>query len=293
MAQMGFLVDVQPFDMPEERRYFVAETPDATVGFLAAVPVYARRGWLLEDLLRDPNAPNGTAELLVDLAMRRLADEGAAYVTLGLAPLAGDVGGWLRAIRAWTRALYDFEGVRAFKAKLRPHGWDPLHMAWPEGETAATALHDALVAFARGSFTRFGLDTLLQGPTFVVRALATLLVPWTLTLALCDARRWFPAAWIQHAWVCFDATVALALLALAARWRRWLGVLLAVLVTGDALVTLSEALAFNVARAHRVVDWSVIAISCVAPAFAAIVLWAAVRARAPLAAGVAKSAPRE
>src|SRR6185437_12738652 len=64
MAPMGFLVDVQPFDFASERRYFVAERDGAVVGFLAAVPIYARRGWLLEDFLRDPHAPNGTAELL-------------------------------------------------------------------------------------------------------------------------------------------------------------------------------------------------------------------------------------
>jgi phosphatidylglycerol lysyltransferase len=289
MAPMGFLVDVKPFAFPEERRYFVAETADATVGFLAAVPVYARRGWLFEDLLRDPSAPNGTAEVLVDAAMKRVAAEGARYVTLGLAPLAGDVQGSLRRLRAWTRALYDFEGVRAFKAKLRPHAWDPIHMAWPRGESARVALLDALAAFARGSFTRFGVDTLLQGPTFVVRALAVLLVPWTVLLALSDARHWFPSAWVKYAWVGFDACVALALLWLAARWRRWLGVLLAALVTGDALVTLSEALAYNVERAHRALDWSVIVASCVAPAFAATVLWGAVKARASLVGTVAKT----
>src|SRR6185436_3198642 len=74
LAPMGFLVDVQPFVFAEERRYFVAEQGGVLVGFLAAIPVYARRGWLFEDLLRDPRAPNGTAELLIDTAMRAFAE---------------------------------------------------------------------------------------------------------------------------------------------------------------------------------------------------------------------------
>jgi lysylphosphatidylglycerol synthetase-like protein (DUF2156 family) len=174
MAPMGFLVDVQPFGFAAERRFFVAErdgasapgaarsTPEkSVVAFLAAVPVYARGGWLLEDLLRDPAAPNGTTELVVDFAMRALGAEGSRYVTLGLAPLSG-ASGWLRVAKEWSRALYDFEGVRAFKAKLRPHAWEPIYLAHPPGTPANAALFDALAAFARGSFARFGVDTLLR-----------------------------------------------------------------------------------------------------------------------------------
>ena len=176
---MGFLVDVQPFHFAAERRYFVAERDGALVGFLAAVPIYARGGWLLEDFLRDPRAPNGTSELLIDAAMRALGDEGSRYVTLGLAPLAGPVRGTLRAARTLSSALYDFEGLRAFKAKLQPHAWEPIFLAHPPGSSSHVALVDALAAFARGSFVRFGGATLLRGPALVVRALAAALVPWT------------------------------------------------------------------------------------------------------------------
>ena len=61
------------------------------MGFAGVVPVYARRGRFIEDLLRAPEAPNGTSELLVDAAMREAASDGVRYVTLGLAPLAGEV----------------------------------------------------------------------------------------------------------------------------------------------------------------------------------------------------------
>ena len=273
MAPMGFLVDVQPFEHAEERRYVVAEQGGRVVAFLAAVPVYARRGWLLEDLLRDPTAPNGTAELLFDFAMRAFAAEGSRYATLGLAPLSG-ASGWLRTVREWTRALYDFEGVRAFKAKLRPHAWEPIYLAYAPGTSANAALFDALAAFARGSFARFGAETLLHGPAIVVRALAALLVPWTALLAVAPAR-WFPFAWSRGAWVGVDAAMAVGLFALAGRWRWWLGRALAVAATLDAVLTWGEALAWNVPRAAGALDWLVVAAACLAPSVAAVILWGA------------------
>jgi phosphatidylglycerol lysyltransferase len=274
MAPMGFLVDVQPFGFPEERRYFVAERAGRVVAFLAAVPIYARGGWLLEDLLRDPAAPNGTTELVVDVAMRALAEEGSRYVTLGLAPLAG-ASGWLGVVKEWTRALYDFEGVRAFKAKLRPHAWEPIYLAYAQGTSANAALFDALAAFARGSFARFGAETLLHGPAIVVRALGAMLVPWTVLLATAPAR-WFPFAWSRGAWVGFDVAMAVALVALAARWRWWLGRTLAIAATVDAVATWGETLAWNVPRAESALDWGVAVVACVAPAVAAVILWGAV-----------------
>jgi phosphatidylglycerol lysyltransferase len=273
MAPLGFLVDVQPFDFPEERRYFVAEKDGHAVAFLAAVPVYARSGWLLEDLLRDPSAPNGTAEALVDFAMRSFATDDARYVTMGLAPLAG-AKGWLGVAREWSRALYDFDGVRAFKAKLRPQRWEPIYLAYPPGASVNVALVDALAAFARGSFARYGADTLLHGPAIVVRALGAMLIPWTLLLALAPAP-WFPSAWLKVAWVLFDVALAAGLLALAVRWTRWLGRGLAAVVTIDAALTWVEVIAWNVPRAHGAADWIVASIACAAPSAAATILWSA------------------
>jgi phosphatidylglycerol lysyltransferase len=288
MAPMGFLVDVQPFGFAKERRFFVAERAGSVVAFLAAVPVYARSGWLLEDLLRDPTAPNGTAELVVDFAMRALGAEGSRYVTMGLAPLAG-ASGWLRVVKEWTRALYDFEGVRAFKAKLRPHGWEPIYLAYPAGASPNAALLDALGAFARGSFARFGAETLLHGPAVVVRALGAMLVPWTVLLATAPAR-WFPFGWSKAAWVSVDVAMAVALVALAAEWRAWLARVVAVAVTADAVATWIEALAWNAARATTALDWLVVAVACAAPTAATAILWGAIGHREWMRAGPPKLA---
>ncbi len=300
MAPMGFLVAIHPFPFGAERRYFVAERGGAVVGFLAAIPIYARDGWFFEDLLRDPHAPNGTAELLVDASMRSVAEEGCPYVTLGLAPLAG-VSGWLRAAGRLGRSLYDFGGIRRFKARLRPQRWEPIFLAWPSPHPMAThsrssppcarlsgareslqkisALVDSLAAFARGGLLRFGALTLLRVPTLVIQGLAVLLVPWTAALALARSSHWFPSPLVKWSWVGFDLILCAGLFSLARRWRPWLGALLASAVTLDAALTWLQALAFNAPRIEGPLEVAVTALGVMAPTVAAPLLWRAHRRR--------------
>jgi phosphatidylglycerol lysyltransferase len=176
MAPMRFLVQLEPLTFAEERVLFVATRGDEIVGFLSAVPVYARRRLFVEDLLRAPHAPNGTIELLVDAAMRAAHARDDAGVTLGLAPLAGDVAPLLRLARSVSSPLYDFRGLHAFKSRLRPRTWEPVYLCAP-GSSTMVALHDGLAAFAGGSLVRFGVATLVRRPWLVAAGLvaATLL----------------------------------------------------------------------------------------------------------------------
>lgn len=160
MAPMGFLVRV--FPEASHRACFVAEAEGRILAFALVLPVPARGGWFLESLVRDPAAPNGSAELLVDAVMRWAAEGGSRWLTLGLAPLAGDVGRGLETIRRRAAALYDFEGLRRFKAKLGPDRWEPIHLAFPRGQGPWVTVVDVLGAFAAGGFLPFGLRTLLR-----------------------------------------------------------------------------------------------------------------------------------
>ncbi len=175
MAPMGFLVKLEPFTFPEHRRCFVAEQAGRLVAFAGVIPVPARGGFFLEDLVRAPHAPNGTAEALVDAVMRWAAENGCAWLTLGLAPLAGEMPAPLRLAKYGTRAFYDFEGLRAYKAKFVPKDWAPIYLAYPKGQGAMITLLDALAAFAPGGFLRFGSSTLLRGPQAVLRRVGALL----------------------------------------------------------------------------------------------------------------------
>lgn len=161
MAPMQFLVRLEPLTFPNERVLLVAEQGAQVVGFLSAVPVFARRRLFVEDLLRAPHAPNGTIELLIDAAMRAARERGDDGVTLGLAPLAGEVAPMLRMARTLSAPLYDFRGLRAFKAKLRPHAWEPVYLCAASGRSTAIALGDGLTAFAGGSLMRFAVRTVL------------------------------------------------------------------------------------------------------------------------------------
>lgn len=279
LAPMGFLVELAPFEFVEERLYLVAEVESVVVGFLAAAPIYARDGWLVENLLRVHDAPNGTAELLVDNAMRIAADSGSRMLTLGLAPLAGPLPRRLRIARAMSTPLYDFRGLHAFKSRLRPHGWEGIHVAAAPGASPWLALFDGLTAFARGSIVRFGLATIARGPLAVLWALTLLLVVWTPALALAPTRRFFPSAIVQHAWVAFDVALIFALLVLCRRHRTWLAMGVALTVTLDALVTALEAATFNVHHARNAVDVAVVLVACAGPVVAAIALWGFVRRR--------------
>jgi phosphatidylglycerol lysyltransferase len=160
MAPMQFVVRLAPYEFPAERRFLCAERGGDLVGILVAVPIYARSGYLLEDVLRDPAAPNGTVELMFDHAMRALGAEGCRHATFGLAPLAGVHSRLLRLVRRLGRLLYDFEGLHRFKLKLGPCGEDPVWIAYPRGESRLPAVLDVLRAFAGGGLLRFGLRTL-------------------------------------------------------------------------------------------------------------------------------------
>jgi phosphatidylglycerol lysyltransferase len=273
IAPMGFLVQIDPFTFPEERHYFVAERDGHIVAFLGIIPIYARHGWFFEDFLRDPDAPNGTIELLVDAGMRAATADNVPWVTLGLVPLAGDVTAWLRAARRLGRTLYDFDGLRAFKAKFKPRAWDPIFLSYPANRNSIGALADTLSAFARGGMLRFGLETFLRGPAIVVRALAALLVVWTVLLALPSSAAYFPTHACQLGWVGFDVVLAAGLFVLAHRWRQPLADVVATAVTIDAVVTIVQAIVYDLPRRTSALDVLVISIAMLAPSIAAVLLW--------------------
>lgn len=139
-----------------------------------------------------------------------------------------------RDARARTRPRARAGAPKAFLEPLasRTNTWEPIYLAYPSASGGNRALHDSLAAFARKSFARFGVQTLLRGPAIVVRILAALLVPWTVLLALADSPRFFPWWWAKWGWGLFDCVMTAALFGLAARWRRLLGV--AAAITADA-----------------------------------------------------------
>lgn len=287
MAAMGFLVTVDFTSGGDLRRHYAAWQDGQLVGLLSLAPVPARDGWLFEHLLRDPDAPNGTLELLVDHVMRELAGLGVPWATLGLAPLHGAVDPWLRRVRHWSTPLFNFEGLSAFKKKLRPERWEPIYLAWPAHEAGWRALRDGLRAFAGGSLVAFGVRTVLRGPSPLLRALEWLLLPWTLALALAPTAPWFPSVAVHAAWVAFDGALLMALRHVrrtaqqsgAASRRRAARVAVGVAgaVTLDAGLTMLQAFVWDRPRIDDAGAAAVVLLACAAPLLAAPVLWGAAR----------------
>ena len=173
LPPLGFLTGVRllppsaqragPFDA--DRRLYVARRDGEAVGYLVASPIPLREGWLIEQVVRDPDAPNGTAELLIDHAARDLAALGAERLTLGLSPLSRrhrpdpavryDSASWLRLAFAWAyapgRRFYDFAGLEAFKEKFRPPSWEPVYLVAGEGRLGPRALLAVAAAFTGGA----------------------------------------------------------------------------------------------------------------------------------------------
>jgi phosphatidylglycerol lysyltransferase len=162
----GWLVALDPFLHSEYKKYFAARVNGKLVGFLAASPIPAREAWYLEDVLREPDAPQGTATLLVYEALQNLKVEGAELATLGTAPLAtygaNDVQTEHRVVArtldmASTRlsALYNFEGLRRFKGKFVPTWWESEYALAQRGVAMPPRVGHAIVrALVPGGLTQ-------------------------------------------------------------------------------------------------------------------------------------------
>lgn len=159
LPPLHFLVEPDTLKRLFDRRVFVAECGGEVVGFLILSPVAKRNGWLFEQFPHRPGAPNGTVELMIDAAMRQLADEGYEYATLGLAPLStrAEIPPfqnplWLRLLLFWMRKhasrFYNFEGLDAFKAKLHPEKWEPIFAISNEPRFSPRTLYAIASAFS-------------------------------------------------------------------------------------------------------------------------------------------------
>ncbi len=162
LPALHFLVEPETLSHPEDRMVFVAERGDTVLGFLVASPVPARRGWLIEQVVRAPGAPNGVSESLIEAAASRMVVDGAGYVTLGLAPLsrravlpAVPSEWWMEGVFGWVRAhgrrFYDFDGLDAFKAKFQPDHWAPVYAIGNRARFSPRFLYAIASAFTGGA----------------------------------------------------------------------------------------------------------------------------------------------
>jgi phosphatidylglycerol lysyltransferase len=168
LPPMHFLVEPSTLERLDDRRVFVAsrivehgKNSDQILAFAVLSPVPARKGWLVEQFPRIPDAPNGTIELLLREAVRAVAADSAKYITLGLAPLAkrdefphANEAAWLRLALGLTGAhgkrFYNFRGLESFKSKFHPDIWEPVYAIQRSRSFSPRALYAIAGAFASG-----------------------------------------------------------------------------------------------------------------------------------------------
>jgi phosphatidylglycerol lysyltransferase len=159
LPPLHFLVEPETLKRLDHRRIFVAERENKVVGFVTLSPIAERNGCLFEQFPHRPGAPNGTVELMIDAAMRAIAADGCDYATLGLAPLSRRAKVepfrnpiWLHVVLEWLRKhgqrFYNFDGLDAFKAKLRPDKWEPVFAVTNERRVSARTLYAIASAFS-------------------------------------------------------------------------------------------------------------------------------------------------
>lgn len=173
LPPLKFLIETDTLSRIYDRRIFVAEIEEQIVGFVLLSPVATRRGWLFEQFIHCPGAPNGTVELMIDAAMRTLADDGFEYATLGLAPLSKrakiepfENPLWLKIVLAWMRKhgqrFYNFDGLDAFKAKLQPENWEPVFAISNEQKITPKTLYAIASAFSGNAPIRLFIGGLFK-----------------------------------------------------------------------------------------------------------------------------------
>lgn len=159
LPPLGFLIEPNTLARLFDRRIFVAERNEEVFGFVLLSPIRSRNGWLFEQFVHRPSAPNGSVTLMIDAAMRALAKDGCDYATLGLSPLStrAQIAPfrnplWLRFLLAWMRKhgqrFYNFEGLDQFKARLRPESWEPVFALSNEPRISLRTLYAIASAFS-------------------------------------------------------------------------------------------------------------------------------------------------
>lgn len=134
----------------------VVRQGDQIVAFANLMTTEARATCSIDLMRHSGTAPGGTMEFLFTEVMLQLKAQGFARFSLGMAPLSGldpDRSG-----RLWDRfgnliyrhggSFYNFEGLRAFKAKFDPD-WLPHYLATPSGLPPLIPLADAARLISR------------------------------------------------------------------------------------------------------------------------------------------------
>lgn len=170
---LRFLINPDILENTSGRRFFSARKNEKLISFLSLARVPGRNGWLVEHIFRGKNDLKGTSELLMDFAVKTVAEEGAAHATLGLSPLSKHAKfsyamnpAWVRIVFNWlyfgASCFYNFKGLDAFKSKFAPHRWEPVYAIVNKPRFCLLTFYRIAGAFCGTSPLLFGINAFLR-----------------------------------------------------------------------------------------------------------------------------------
>jgi membrane associated rhomboid family serine protease len=179
MASLGFLNRVEPWTLLKYKKFFRAIYHGRQIGFLVAIPVPAKNAWYFVDLIRSPESPVGTSEMLIAETAKLLYASGVKSFTLGMSPFAtvSESEKKLNPLAHWiferlfekSDALYGYKSLHQFKQKLKPAFWEPNYFICLDRRMKLRVLHGVFKAvFPKGLVHAlyFTLSKLSQKNTF-------------------------------------------------------------------------------------------------------------------------------
>ncbi len=153
--KLYFMTDPDIALHPNHRKLWLAEQNGQLQGYLIASPIPQKKGWLLEQWVRKPTAPNGVIEQLVDHAITQLGMEGARYITMGLCPLtpspllplSATERGLFAMGRFATSWFYKSYSLTRFKLKFGFPIHEPIYASFSRARTLPLSCVDTVLAF--------------------------------------------------------------------------------------------------------------------------------------------------
>lgn len=146
VAPLTFLVGQLGTSLDQHRRLFTATLDGEPIAYQTFSPVYGPHAGFLHDLSRRlPDAPPGTAELVIHTALETFRSEQVGHLHFGLSPFCGlapehEVDGHSPALRRFATWLHDHghrvypaQSQLAYKEKWQPDLSQPEYIAFQGG----------------------------------------------------------------------------------------------------------------------------------------------------------------
>ncbi|MDD3339060.1 MAG: DUF2156 domain-containing protein [Lachnospiraceae bacterium] len=139
-GELVFTLGNVGFDAPMDKRYFYAlNEAGKLVGFVVYVPFGGMTGYMADVTRRSKDAPRGVMEMINVTAIEKFREEGIAWLSMGLAPLAHMDEGedkdelaskLLGYVYEHLNGFYGFKDLFRAKEKYNPTVWKPGYFAF-------------------------------------------------------------------------------------------------------------------------------------------------------------------